>query len=251
MRKKIAAANWKMNTTVPEGIELAKSVRQALEGVDRMCDVVLGVPFTHLCAVAEAVKGTDIIVAAENCATEPKGAYTGEVSAAMVASTGAKAVILGHSERRQYYSEDSETLVAKVAQALDNGLQVIFCCGEDLEERKDGRQFDVVRKELEDGIFNLSEDEFRSVVIAYEPIWAIGTGETATSEQAEEMLKYIRQTIADRYGKEVAEETSILYGGSCNGKNAPELFAKPNVDGGLIGGASLSAEKFLPIVEAF
>lgn len=251
MRKKIAAANWKMNTTVPEGIELAKSVRQALEGVDRKCDVVLGVPFTHLCAVAEAVKGTDIIVAAENCATEPKGAYTGEVSAAMVASTGAKAVILGHSERRQYYSEDSETLVAKVAQALDNGLQVIFCCGEDLEERKDERQFDVVRKELEDGIFNLSEDEFRSVVIAYEPIWAIGTGETATSEQAEEMLKYIRQTIADRYGKEVAEETSILYGGSCNGKNAPELFAKPNVDGGLIGGASLSAEKFLPIVEAF
>ena len=251
MRKKIAAANWKMNTTVPEGIELAKSVRKALEGVDRKCDVVLGVPFTHLCAVAEAVKGTDIIVAAENCATEPKGAYTGEVSAAMVASTGAKAVILGHSERRQYYSEDSETLVAKVAQALDNGLQVIFCCGEDLEERQDGRQFDVVRKELEDGIFNLSEDEFRSVVIAYEPIWAIGTGETATSEQAEEMLKYIRQTIADRYGKEVAEETSILYGGSCNGKNAPELFAKPNVDGGLIGGASLSAEKFLPIVEAF
>ena len=158
MRKKIAAANWKMNTTVPEGIELAKSVRQALEGVDRKCDVVLGVPFTHLCAVAEAVKGTDIIVAAENCASEPKGAYTGEVSAAMVASTGAKAVILGHSERRQYYSEDSETLVAKVAQALDNGLQVIFCCGEDLEERKDGRQFDVVRKELEDGIFNLSED---------------------------------------------------------------------------------------------
>ena len=251
MRKKIAAANWKMNTTVPEGIELAKSVRKALEGVDRKCDVVLGVPFTHLCAVAEAVKGTDIIVAAENCATEPKGAYTGEVSAAMVASTGAKAVILGHSELRQYYSEDSETLVAKVAQALDNGLQVIFCCGEDLEERKDERQFDVVRKELEDGIFNLSEDEFRSVVIAYEPIWAIGTGETATSEQAEEMLKYIRQTIADRYGKEVAEETSILYGGSCNGKNAPELFAKSNVDGGLIGGASLSAEKFLPIVEAF
>lgn len=251
MRKKIAAANWKMNTTLPEGIALARSVREALDGVERKCDVVLGVPFTHLAAVAEAVKGTDIIVSAENCAAEEKGAYTGEVSAAMVASTGARAVILGHSERRQYYHEDSAILAAKADRALAHDLQVIFCCGEDLDRRKSGLQEEVVKKELEEGLFHLSAEDFGRIVIAYEPIWAIGTGETATSEQAEEMLAFIRRSIAEHYGESVAEETSILYGGSVNGTNASDLFSKPDVDGGLIGGASLSAEKFLPIVTAF
>lgn len=251
MRKNIVAGNWKMNTTLPEGVRLAQDVKSSIEGRTLNCDVILGVPFTHLSSVVEAVKGSVIKVAAENCADQEKGAYTGEVSAAMVASTGATHVIIGHSERRSYYKECYETLKKKVRLALDNNLTPIFCIGEVLEEREAGKHFEVVKEQIEASLFDLTAEEFGKIILAYEPVWAIGTGKTATSEQAQEIHQHIRSIVTEKYGKEVAENCSILYGGSCNGGNAPELFAKEDVDGGLIGGASLSAEKFLPIIAAF
>ena len=230
MRKNIVAGNWKMNTTLPEGIKLAEEVNDALKAVEPKCDVVICVPFTHLASVNGVITETKKLgLGAENCADHKSGAYTGEVSAAMVASTGAGYVILGHSERRQYYSETPEILKEKVQLALKNGLKVIFCIGETLEEREANKQNEVVKAELEGSVFNLSEEEFRNIVIAYEPIWAIGTGKTATAEQAEEIHAYIRSIVAEKYGNEAAEETSILYGGSCKASNAPELFAKPNL----------------------
>ena len=251
MRKNIVAGNWKMNTTVPEGLELAKEVNAAVAAATPKCDVIICVPFTHLVPVAQAIDTNKLGLGAENCADHAKGAYTGEVSAAMVASTGAGYVILGHSERRQYYGETSETLREKVALALQNNLKPIFCIGEVLEERENGTYNDVVRKQVEEGLFNLSAEEFGNIVLAYEPVWAIGTGKTATAEQAEDMHAFIRSVIAEKYGKEVADNTSILYGGSCKPSNAAELFAKPDVDGGLIGGASLKCEDFMGIVNAF
>ncbi|MDE6206235.1 MAG: triose-phosphate isomerase [Muribaculaceae bacterium] len=251
MRKNIVAGNWKMNTTVPEGLELAKEVNAAVAAATPKCDVIICVPFTHLVPVAQAIDTNKLGLGAENCADHAKGAYTGEVSASMVASTGAGYVILGHSERRQYYGETSETLREKVALALQNNLKPIFCIGEVLEERENGTYNDVVRKQVEEGLFNLSAEEFGNIVLAYEPVWAIGTGKTATAEQAEDMHAFIRSVIAEKYGKEVADNTSILYGGSCKPSNAAELFAKPDVDGGLIGGASLKCEDFMGIVSAF
>ncbi|MDE6582650.1 MAG: triose-phosphate isomerase [Duncaniella sp.] len=251
MRKNIVAGNWKMNTTVPEGVKLAKDVNKALEGKEVNCDVIICVPFTHLVPVNDVIDADKLGLGAENCADHRSGAYTGEVSAPMVASTGAKYVILGHSERRQYYGETSETLKEKVALALENGLTPIFCIGEVLEQREDGSYLDVVKKQIEDALFNLSAEDFSKLILAYEPVWAIGTGKTATDDQAQEMHAFIRKTIEDKYGKEVAENTSILYGGSCKPSNAKALFANPDVDGGLIGGASLDAESFMGIVTAF
>ncbi|MDE6468886.1 MAG: triose-phosphate isomerase [Muribaculaceae bacterium] len=251
MRKNIVAGNWKMNTTVPEGVALAKEVNEALKGFKANCDVVICVPFTHLCPVADAIDQNLVGLGAENCADHKSGAYTGEVSAPMVASTGAKYVILGHSERRQYYGETSETLREKVALALENGLTPIFCIGEVLEERENGTFNEVVARQVEEGLFNLSAEDFAKIVLAYEPVWAIGTGKTATAEQAEDMHAHIRATIAGKYGKEIADNTSILYGGSCKPSNAAELFAKPDVDGGLIGGAALKCADFMGIVKAF
>ena len=251
MRKNIVAGNWKMNTTLPEGLELAKGIDAALKGKSVNCEVILGVPFTHLASIAAAIDTTKIGVAAENCADQEKGAYTGEVSAAMIASTGAKYVILGHSERRTYYQETSEKLKTKVELALANGLTPIFCIGEVLEEREAGKHFEVVDKQVKDALFTLSADDFAKLIIAYEPVWAIGTGKTATAAQAQEIHAHIRQTIAGKYGEEIANNTSILYGGSANAGNAKELFSNPDVDGGLIGGASLAVDKFLPIIEAF
>lgn len=251
MRKNIVAGNWKMNTTLPEGLELAKNVNKALENVDTKCDVIICVPFTHLASINEVIDKNKLGLGAENCADHRSGAYTGEISAPMVASTGATYVILGHSERRQYYGETSETLKEKVALALENGLTPIFCIGEVLEERENGTAFDVVKAQIEDALFHLSADDFSKLILAYEPVWAIGTGKTATDDQAEEMHAFIRGVIADKYGKEVADNTSILYGGSCKPSNAKALFAKPDVDGGLIGGAALDAESFMGIVTAF
>lgn len=250
MRKNIVAGNWKMNTTVPEGVKLAQEVNAALEGITAKCDVVIGVPFTHLTAV-KAVIGDKLGLSAENCADKVKGAYTGEVSAAMVASTGATYVILGHSERRQYYGETAETLKDKVALALENGLTPIFCIGEVLEERENGTYFDVIKAQVADSLFQLSAEDFGKIVLAYEPVWAIGTGKTATADQAQEIHAFIRGLIAEKYGNQVADDTTILYGGSCKPSNAKELFEKPDVDGGLIGGASLDAESFMGIVTAF
>ncbi|MDH6343255.1 triosephosphate isomerase [Parabacteroides sp. PFB2-12] len=251
MRKNIIAGNWKMNTTLAEGLELAKGLNEALKGKTLKCDVVIGTPFTHLASVAAAIDTDKIGVAAQNCADQEKGAYTGEVSAAMVASTGAKYVILGHSERRAYYHETAEILKTKVNLALANGLTPIFCIGEVLEEREAGKHFQVVDEQVEGSLFDLSPEDFAKLVIAYEPVWAIGTGKTATADQAEEIHAHIRATIAKKYGEQIADDCTILYGGSMNGANAAELVAKPNVDGGLIGGASLGVDKFMPIIEAF
>lgn len=250
MRKKIVAGNWKMNTSLQEGVALAKEVNEALKTVTAKCDVVICVPFTHLASVKNVID-ENLGLGAENCADHKSGAYTGEISASMVASTGANYVILGHSERRQYYGETSETLKEKVALAFENNLTPIFCIGEVLEERENGTYFDVVKSQIEDALFHLSAEDFGKIVLAYEPVWAIGTGKTASDDQAEEMHAFIRNTIAAKYGQEVAENTSILYGGSCKPSNAQALFAKPNVDGGLIGGAALQAESFMGIVTAF
>ena len=250
MRKNIVAGNWKMNTTLPEGLKLAEEVNAAVAAAKPKCDVIICVPFTHLAPIAACIDQNVLGLGAENCADHASGAYTGEVSAPMVASTGATYVILGHSERRQYYGEDSKILREKLGLALANGLTPIFCVGEVLEERENGTYNDVVAGQVE-ALFSLSPEDVAKIVIAFEPVWAIGTGKTATAEQAQDMHAHIRGVIAAKYGKELADNTSILYGGSCKPSNAKELFAKPDVDGGLIGGAALKADSFMGIVEAF
>ena len=249
MAKKIVAGNWKMNKNLQEGVALAKELTEVVKNPN--CGVIICTPFIHLASVAEIVKGSAIELGAENCADKASGAYTGEVSAEMVKSTGAQYVILGHSERREYYKETPEILKEKVQLALANGLKVIFCIGESLAEREANKQNEVVKAELEGSVFNLTAEEWKNIVIAYEPIWAIGTGKTATADQAEEIHAYIRSCVAEVYGAEVAAETTILYGGSCKASNAPELFAKPDIDGGLIGGASLKAADFKGIIDAW
>jgi triosephosphate isomerase len=249
MTQKIVAAKWNINTTLPEGIKLAQDVESLASGVNNGAKIILCTPFIHLTEVKKVIKKAEL--GAQNCASEASGAYTGEVSAAMVKSTGAQYVILGHSERRAYYHEDDALLYKKVQLAMANGLLPIFCIGELLSEREANKHFDVVKSQLEKGLFSLSADDFKKIVIAYEPVWAIGTGKTATSAQAQEMHKFIRDTITAKYGREIADGTSILYGGSCKASNAKELFANPDVDGGLIGGASLVAQEFLGIVTAF
>jgi triosephosphate isomerase len=251
MRKNIVAGNWKMNKTLQEGIALAKDLQVALNGKTINCEVIVCPPFIHLSSVAAVATANVLKVGAQNNADKTSGAYTGEVSAAMVASTGAQYVILGHSERRAYYGETNAILKEKVLLALANNLIPIFCIGEVLAEREAGAQNKVVETQIKESLFELSAEDFGKVVLAYEPVWAIGTGKTATSAQAQEMHAFIRKTIADKYGATLAGETSILYGGSCNAGNAKELFANPDVDGGLIGGASLAVETFLPIIEAF
>ena len=253
MRKKIVAGNWKMNKTFAEGVELAREVNDYVrykEGGEGVL-VVLGTPFIHLAKVAHNITESSIMVAAQNCATEKAGAYTGEISAEMIASTGAKCVILGHSERRSYYGETSPILVKKVAQALDSKLEIIFCVGEVLEEREAGKHFEVVDAQIKESLFDLSAEDFGKIVLAYEPVWAIGTGKTASPAQAQEIHAFIRSAVAEKYGKEIADNTSILYGGSCKPSNAKELFANPDVDGGLIGGAALKVADFKGIIDAF
>jgi triosephosphate isomerase len=253
MRKNIVAGNWKMNTNLAEGIELAKAINLKVgkELKNDKTGVVIGAPFTHLYAISQVIDNDKICLAAQNCASELKGAYTGEVSASMLKSVGVKAVILGHSERRAYYGETNEILFKKVKIVLENGLKPIFCCGEVLPERESNVHFDVVKDQIEQVLFKLDENDFKNVIIAYEPVWAIGTGKTASSDQAQEMHAYIRTLIAEKFGSELAFDTSILYGGSCKASNARELFSKPDVDGGLIGGASLQADEFMGIINAF
>ena len=248
MRTKMVAGNWKMNKNLQEGLALAAELKQQVK--NPACAVVIGTPFIHLASVCDLLKGSAIHVAAENCADKQKGAFTGEVSAEMVKSTGAEYCILGHSERRAYYNETPAILKEKVELALANGLKPIFCIGEVKEQREAGKQNEVVKAQLEQSLFHLDEAAFRQITLAYEPVWAIGTGLTATPAQAQEMHAFIRSLIAEHYGKAVADDTTILYGGSCNEKNAAELFANPDVDGGLIGGASLVADKFLAIIAA-
>lgn len=251
MRKKIVAGNWKMNKNLQEGVALAKELNEVLTTDKPNCGVIICTPFIHLASVAGVIDSNIIGLGAENCADKVSGAYTGEVSAEMVKSTGANYVILGHSERRAYYHETPEILKEKVNLALANNLDVIFCIGEVLEDREAGKQNEIVKAQLEGSLFDLTAEQFSHIILAYEPVWAIGTGKTATADQAEEMHAFIRQTIADKFGAEAAENVSILYGGSCKPSNAKEIFSKVNVDGGLIGGAALKAADFKGIIDAW
>lgn len=251
MRKKIVAANWKMNLTLQEGKSLVDDVLTGLPQLSEGKQVVIGAPFLHLTQTVAQLEGKQYIYAgAQNCYKEASGAYTGEISAAMLKSANVAYVILGHSERREYFNETNEMLAKKVDLALANELKVIFCCGEPLEIRDADTQNAYVEKQIQEGIFHLSDIQFSNITIAYEPIWAIGTGRTASTQQAQDMHAHIRSVLAAKYGKEIADNTSILYGGSCKPSNAAELFACADVDGGLIGGASLKADEFLGIIKA-
>ena len=251
MRKKIVAGNWKMNTDYAEGIslfsEIVNIVRDEKKG-DQIA--VICAPFIHLNSLSK-LGGDTVKIGAQNCHQNESGAFTGETSAKMIKSVGCEYVIIGHSERRQYFAESDALLAEKTKIALSHGLIPLFCIGETLDERNNGNFFEILKGQLENGVFGLDEADFAKVVIAYEPVWAIGTGLTATAEQAQEVHAFIRSELVYRYGEEVAEDTSILYGGSCNPKNAAELFAQKDIDGGLIGGASLKSRDFADIVKTF
>lgn len=253
MRKHIVAGNWKMNNTIEEGKNLTSEVVGMVEEeVHNGVTVILGTPFVHLLPVVQLTEQSDkVFAAAQNCSEHSSGAFTGEVSVSMLKSTGVKFVIIGHSERRQYFNETNLQLAQKVDLALAEDLLPIFCCGEPLEIREDGSFFDYVCNQLTESLFHLTREQMSSLVIAYEPIWAIGTGKTATAQQAQDMHAQIRAHLASQYGDEIADGMSILYGGSCKPDNAKELFAKPDVDGGLIGGASLKARDFVDIAKSF
>ena len=251
MRKYIVAGNWKMNTTVPEGVELAKAVVEKAQNLPANVELVVAPPFTHLACVADVLKGSKVALSAQNCADHEKGAYTVEVAVNMLTSLGCKYTILGHSERRQYYGETDEKLVVKTKLALEAGLKVILCVGENLDEREAGRHFEVVTGQTKAVLYNFTAEDLKNVVIAYEPVWAIGTGKTATAAQAEEIHACIRTVIAEKFGPEVADDMTILYGGSCKPSNAKELFAEKDIDGGLIGGAALKADDFIGIATSF
>lgn len=245
MRKKIIAGNWKMNKTPAEAKALCELLKDKVNTTD--ADVVFCVPFVDLYPVLEALQGTNIAVGAENMHFEESGAYTGEISAAILKEMGVKYVVIGHSERRQYFAETDETVNKKVKKALESGLLPIMCCGETLEQREANITIEWVRMQIKCGLAGVSADDVKKVTVAYEPIWAIGTGKTATSAQAQEVCAAIRQVLAEMYGQAVADEVRIQYGGSVNGKNAAELFAMADIDGGLVGGASLK-EEFADIV---
>ena len=240
MRKKIVAGNWKMNMTPSEAVALAETLKPLVATSE--ADVVFCVPAVDIVPVVNAVKGTNIEVGAENLYFEDKGAYTGEISADMILDAGAKYVVIGHSERREYFGETDETVNKKVLKALSKGLTPIVCCGETLTQREQGITLDWIRMQVKIALQNVSKEDVMKLVIAYEPIWAIGTGKTATNEQAEEVCAAIRATVCEIYDKEAAEAVRIQYGGSVNAGNAAELFAKENIDGGLVGGASLKAD---------
>lgn len=253
MRKNIVAGNWKMNMDYEQGLSLfSEIVNMVKDEVRGEQEVVVCSPYIHLPALAKLSAGvTNVSIGAQNCHQAASGAYTGEISATQVKSTGATYVILGHSERRAYFGETDELLAAKVDAALGQQLKPIFCIGETKEEREAGDFFNLLKGQLNKGLFHLNEEQFRNVVIAYEPVWAIGTGLTASPEQAQEVHAFIRKTLAEQYGDAVANDTSILYGGSANPSNAESLFSQPDIDGGLIGGASLKSRDFLQIINVF
>ena len=250
MRKHIVAGNWKMNKTLEESKALTQDL---LAKVPKETDteVIVAPTFPNLYPVQEMIKDSNISLAAQNAHFEESGAFTGEVSVEMLQSVGVETVIIGHSERRSIFGESHELLAQKSSKVVQSGLQLMFCFGEVLEDRKADKHFDVVKNQLEESVFHLSADDFKHVVLAYEPVWAIGTGETASPEQAQEMHAFIRKLLKDKYSEDTAEDTSILYGGSVKPNNAKEIFSKPDVDGGLIGGASLKADDFVSIVNAF
>ncbi len=252
MRNKIVAGNWKMNTTPVEGIALVSEVLEAIKNIDlEHKKVVFGVPAVSITSVASVIGDTsNVYVASQNVSSYDSGAYTGEISAAMLVASGAAMAIIGHSERREYFNETNEVLAVKVDKVLDKGVVAIYCCGEVLEERKNGTFETVIQNQIEEGLFHLSEDQMKNVVIAYEPVWAIGTGETASPEQAQAVHAFIRRLVANKYGAELAENTSVLYGGSMKPGNAKELMGMADIDGGLVGGASLKSSDFVEIIKA-
>ena len=250
MRKQIAAANWKMNLTLEQAGTLLSDLAEKDIHLSADQEVIIGVPFPYLCmAVEKFAKNERYQVAAQNCYNKPSGAFTGEVSAAMIASCGVNYVIIGHSERREYFQEDSEILVEKIDEAMINNLKPIFCCGESLEVRESDKQNEFVAEQIKKSLFHLDDQQMMDFIIAYEPIWAIGTGKTASSDQAQEMHAHIRNVLREKYGNEVADSVSILYGGSVKANNASEIFGKPDVDGGLVGGASLNADEFETVIK--
>jgi triosephosphate isomerase len=251
MRKNIVAGNWKMNLTFQQADELIDDLANGLDEDKIKCEVVVCPPAVYLEIATDYADVCKLKAGAQNVSQYEKGAFTGEISAEMLASMDVEYCIIGHSERRKYFGETNEQIALKTDRLLDHGIKPIFCCGEVLEEREQNKQFDVVKTQIEESLFHLNEDEFSNIVIAYEPVWAIGTGKTASPQQAQEMHAFIRSLIAEKYGNETAENTSILYGGSCNASNAKELFANPDVDGGLIGGASLKKDEFLKITLSF
>jgi len=239
-----------MNNNLSDGIHLSLEVNKFLNDFSQDVEVILGVPFIHLKSIND-IDNKKINISAQDCSAHESGAYTGEVSASMIKSTGAKYVIIGHSERRMYHNESNNDLAKKIDQVLNNDLKVIFCCGESLSERESKSHFNLIERQLDESLFHLSHQQMKSIVIAYEPIWAIGTGVTASSQQAQEMHHFIRRLIEKKYSQEIASNTSILYGGSCKPNNANELFSKEDVDGGLIGGASLKVDDFSQIINSF
>lgn len=251
MRRNIVAGNWKMNLSFELADDLVNDIAEKLDSVELNADVVICPPFPYLELTSDLAQESNFFAGAQNVASFDNGAYTGEVSSKMLASMNVDYCIVGHSERRKYFNETNQEIATKITKLLKDDIKPIFCLGEVLEERESGKHFEVVQKQLEESLFNLTSQEILNVVIAYEPVWAIGTGKTATSLQAQEMHAFIRSLLDKKYGNEIAEEISILYGGSCNAKNAKELFANKDVDGGLIGGASLKAEDFLAIIKSF
>ena len=249
MRKNIVAGNWKMNTSFHEAIALIEDIKQIK--INENVEVIVNPPFVYCHPLAQLIKSTNIKLGAQNCSEHSSGAYTGEVSASMLQSIGVNYVIIGHSERRIYFNETNQVIAKKINEAIRSNLQPIFCCGEQLAERETNNHFNIIENQLEEGLFHLSATNFEKVIIAYEPVWAIGTGITATSNQAQEMHYFIRNLIATKYNTTIANNCSVLYGGSCNALNAKELFSEPDVDGGLIGGASLKATDFIEIANSF
>jgi triosephosphate isomerase len=252
MRKKIVAGNWKMNMSLTEGLELFSEIKNLIrEEVKGNQGVIVCPPFIHISSLAQSLaNNVTLALGAQNCHQSDSGAFTGEVSASMLASAGASYVIIGHSERRLYFAESTIQLAQKLDAVLKNGILPIFCIGETLEQRNDGSYFEVIKQQLAESAFHLQESDFAKLVIAYEPVWAIGTGLTASPEQAQEIHFYIRKLIAEKYDPSLAGDLTVLYGGSCNPKNASELFGQPDIDGGLIGGASLKARDFVDIIKA-
>jgi triosephosphate isomerase len=251
MRKQIAAANWKMNLTLKEAEKLLSELSEKQYDLTENQEVIIAVPFPYLLKSNELIdRKKEFAIAAQNCYSEASGAYTGEVSVSMIASCGIKFVIVGHSERREYFKETPDVLAQKVNLCLSSELKPIFCCGESLDVRESGSQNEFVEKQIEESLFHLTNEQVQNFIVAYEPIWAIGTGKTASAEQAQEMHAHIRNVFANKYGQEVSNSISILYGGSVKANNAKEIFGKPDVDGGLVGGASMNADEFETIIKS-
>ena len=252
MKNLIIAGNWKMNTGIEEGIKLAEEINQYLSKTTLSPNkkIIISPPYTHLYPISKIIDPSKIILSSQNCASTENGAYTGEISAKMLSESGVKIVILGHSERRNYFKEDSDILFQKIKIVLKYDMGIIFCVGESLEQRENKKYFEVIENQIKETLFKLNDDEIKKIIIAYEPVWAIGTGKTASPEEAQEMHEFIRKLIKDKFGEKISENISILYGGSCKPGNAKDIFEKKDVDGGLIGGASLKAQDFIKIIEA-